>query len=137
MLPRGIRPVVAVKYSIEELALADVSHADGWIGFDLDGTLVKAIDPYQDGMIGEPITEMVERVKQYLDKGITCKIFTARVATDEGRNANLPVINIFSTANFGKELEVTNEKDPGMVRLYDDRAIQVAKNTGKLVGGAE
>jgi hypothetical protein len=36
--------------------------------------------------------------------------------------------------SFGKTLKITNVKDRFMVELWDDRAVQVEHNTGKVVG---
>ena len=35
---------------------------------------------------------------------------------------------------FGRILTVTCVKDYAMIELYDDRAIQVTRNTGEIVG---
>ena len=35
--------------------------------------------------------------------------------------------------HIGQELEVTCTKDFGMIELWDDRAIRVEKNTGKII----
>ena len=51
-----------------------------WIGVDLDGTLAR-YEQYEGPMsIGEPIPEMVDRVKAWLAAGREVRIFTARVS---------------------------------------------------------
>ena len=111
----------------------------GWIGFDFDGTLAH----YESGGgvqdVGAPIPAMVKLVKAHLAKGRTVKIFTARVyssGSPEG-NANATVqrekIKAWCLKHIGQKLEVTNIKDPGMIKLYDDRAVQVITNKGKVV----
>jgi len=35
--------------------------------------------------------------------------------------------------HVGVPLEITSEKDPQMIRLYDDRVVQVDANEGTLV----
>lgn len=52
----------------------------GWVGFDLDGTLAK-YDKWQGiDHIGEPIAPMVRLRKRYHERGMKVKILTARVA---------------------------------------------------------
>lgn len=102
-----------------------------WIGVDLDGTLAYYEKGYaQKKMIGDPIPEMFERVKKWIADGKTVKIFTARVYKKE----DVKVIKDWLKKVGLPDLEVTNIKDPGMYVLYDDRAVQVQQNTGKLLG---
>jgi hypothetical protein len=108
------------------------SSQKGWIGFDLDATL--AIYNGWKGYkhIGEPIQPIVDIVKQYLKNGHTCKIFTARV--DDGKMA-VEIIQNWLVEKCGlPRLEVTNIKDKMCIKIYDDRAIQVEPNTGKIIG---
>jgi len=101
-----------------------------WTGVDLDGTLAKSSDKFDPDKVGEPIQAMVKRVKSWLKKGKIVKIFTARAGDKE---FDPSVIKAWCTKHLGQELEITNEKDPGMEELWDDRAVQVVKNTGKVV----
>ena len=107
----------------------------GWIGVDLDGTLAKYTGWKSNGEIGEPIKPMVDRVKKWLAEGKKVKIFTARVAISAGKEEMINKIKAWCKENIGQELEVTNVKDHAMIELWDDRARQVEKNTGKYVGG--
>jgi len=111
----------------------------GWIGVDLDGTLAE----YNSGdfkldHLGKPIPKMVERVKEWIEKGFTVKIFTARASRlglpDDVRSEVIKMIEDWSEAHIGMRLEVTCEKDFGMIELWDDRAVQVKMNTGEPVG---
>jgi hypothetical protein len=122
---------------------------NGWVGVDLDGTLAEyhGYDPRDPLMIGRPIPRMVKLVKRLLKKGVTVKIFTARVdggvyASDFGpeakkqyRNVRLVRMSIqdWCHIHIGERLEVTNVKDARMIKLYDDRAVQVEMNTGRLI----
>ena len=112
----------------------------GWIGFDLDGTLAEYTGwtgPYK---IGKPIPAIVEKVKYYMEKGIPCKIFTARVSMgmqDRDLNMVIGLIKSWCYAHIGFELPVTNIKDISCVCIYDDRAVAVEANTGKILGGKE
>ncbi len=107
----------------------------GWIGVDLDGTLA-----HYDGWkgthhIGAPIKPMVRRVKRWIAAGREVRIFTARV--DERYNnvaIARQVIMCWGVSVLGHILPVTNVKDADMLELYDDRAVQVEKNTGRLIG---
>lgn len=114
----------------------------GWYAVDLDGTLAHYDEWRGVKHIGPPVPAMVARVKDWLAQGIEVKIFTARVAPPdpmteaafiELQEAILAVVN-WSKLYIGVELDVTCIKDFGMIRLYDDRCIQVEANTGRLLG---
>lgn len=108
----------------------------GWIGVDLDGTLVKYNGWKGIFHIGEPIRPMVDRVCQWLNEGHTVKIFTARVSdmrSAEEANQARAYIQDWCSKIFGVKLEVTNIKDFGMTQLWDDRAVQVVPNTGLTI----
>ncbi len=100
-----------------------------WTGIDLDGTL--ACDNLSAGMgrIGEPVPAMLALVKKMLNNGIRVKIFTARAGDPE----QISIIRKWLKDNHLPDLEITNIKDYQMHRLYDDRCIQVERNTGRLI----
>jgi hypothetical protein len=79
---------------------------------------------------------MVAKVKQLLSSGQRVKIFTARVCSkhspEEIAEATA-AIKEWCKEVFGQELEITAEKDMYMIECYDDRAIQVELNTGRLI----
>ena len=118
-----------------------------WVGVDLDGTLAEYHEFVSATHIGKPIKPMVDVVKQMLRDNWDVRIFTARV--DGGRCAELMglpaakqfknvedikrAIEVWCIINIGVHLPITNVKDFGMVRLYDDRAIGVEMNTGVLL----
>lgn len=107
---------------------------DGWIGVDLDGTLALHLDgKFDKDTIGDPVPAMVTKIKGALKKGRTVKIFTARAADKE----NVPPIKQWLKDNDLPDLEVTNEKDPGMTELWDDRARKVKKNAGTFESRAD
>ena len=106
----------------------------GWIGVDLDGTLARySGQDYR--MIGPPIPAMVNRVKKWLSYGLDVRIFTARAAIEppELRAAAVAVIQAWCVKHIGEALPVTATKDFDMVELWDDRAVRVEHNTGKLI----
>lgn len=113
---------------------------NGWIGFDLDATLAQ-YHGFRGAMhIGDPIPEMIALVKQYRSQGIAVKIFTARISHDgtPGRQRDaaqaLLAIQEWCFKHIGEYLPVTNEKNYQMWKCYDDRAIQVEANTGRIIG---
>lgn len=108
----------------------------GWIAVDLDGTLAhyegwKGIDH-----VGAPVPKMVARVKKWLAEGKDVRIFTARVCRtgEEGDRARA-AIAAWCMEHLGTILFVTNEKDFGMIELWDDRAVQIIPNIGERVDG--
>lgn len=113
--------------------------SNGWIGVDLDGTLAKYDGWRGPEHVGEPIKLMCDRVRTWLSQGIEVRIVTARVsgpATIGVHPANKP-IQEFCMEQFGVILDITNEKDYGMIQLWDDRAIQIIPNTGIRADGGE
>ena len=105
----------------------------GWIGVDLDGTLAEYHGWAPGGTIGKPVPAMLKRVKAWLNEGKDVRIFTARVAEAGSRNDEVRKIKRWCREHLGRELEVTNAKDHGMVELWDDRAVEVQTNTGRPV----
>lgn len=100
-----------------------------WMGVDLDGTLARYDRSLSYGRIGPPVPEMMALVKKMISHGVRVKIFTARVQDPD----QIPVIRNWLRENGLPELEITNVKDFAMIRLYDDRCIQVERNTGRLI----
>lgn len=112
-----------------------------WIGVDLDGTLAFH-DKWQGvSHIGEPIPQMLARVKQWISEGKDVRIFTARMSpmsmriNEASYRETLAPIIRWCKEHVGCELPVTYEKDLAMVELWDDRAVQVIPNTGARADG--
>lgn len=105
--------------------------ADGWIGVDLDGTLATYSGWSEE--VGEPIPAMVQRVKRWLREGKDIRILTARGAMGQGKWDQICKIHDWCLEHIGESLEVTASKDHEMLRLYDDRVVQVVANEGSLV----
>lgn len=124
---------------IRDCAPEGENRMSGWIGVDLDCTLAYYPTADPDG-IGAPVPRMVDRVKAWLAEGIEVRIVTARVAVmGEHSFAALSAvaeqreaIEAWCERHIGQKLQVTAQKDYGMVALYDDRAVQVERNTGRL-----
>lgn len=98
---------------------------------DLDGTFAEYIGFQGPTIIGDPIPLMLERVKGWLDDGIEVVIFSARANTP----AAVRAIRAWTKLHLGIELEATNIKHPRFTRIYDDRAVAVETNTGRIIGG--
>ena len=114
-----------------------------WIGVDFDGTLAV----YENWMgaqhTGEPLEPMVSRVRQWIAMGKNVRIITARVFSPENdaigqREAALATLAIqeWCLKHLGAVLPVTCVKDYGMEEIWDDRAIQMKRNTGEPVPGS-
>lgn len=120
---------------------ATVKHGQRvWIGVDFDGTLAHRNSGDSWAVIGSPIPRMVERVRGWLAQGYRVKIVTARAwvphcscMRDEAYMLRMSAIQEWCREHLGQVLEVTCEKDPGMLELWDDRAISVEYNTGNYV----
>lgn len=117
-----------------------------WIGVDLDGTLAE-YHGWNGGKVGGPIPLMVERVKKWLAEGKSVRILTARVgvqedayseesgsaATKEFAERQRKLIEEWCLKHIGRKLPVTASKDFAMVELWDDRAVSVEHNTGRVI----
>ena len=96
---------------------------------DFDGTLAV----YRGWFIaGEPIEEMVDRVKRWIAEGKDVRIFTARVAPGKDEARQRELVQQWCWDYLGRELPVTNAKDGGTEAIYDDKAFRVEKNTGRV-----
>lgn len=105
-----------------------------WIGVDLDGTLAKFTTWKGLEHVGEPIEAMIKKVKNAIKNGKYVKIFTARVSPKQaGYKKTKKIIQDWSKEHIGRVLDITHEKDPFMVELWDDRARQVKRNQGTFV----
>lgn len=108
---------------------------------DLDGTLAKYEGWVNINHIGDPIPVMVMRVRRWLFEGRVVKIFTARMsrltspdpeARAEGRLAEKR-IQEWCVKYFGVPLEVTCIKGFDGEEFWDDRAVSVETNTGRII----
>lgn len=130
---------------------------NGWIGVDLDGTLAEYNGWVGPTEIGAPIPLMVNRVQDWLAEGQEVRIFTARafplglvakheVLVPQGfvtecgllthnvltAYAAVDAIRKWCKQHIGEILPVTCIKDFAMYQLWDDRAVQVEPNTGRI-----
>lgn len=105
----------------------------GWIGVDLDGTLAHYDEWRGVEHIGEPIPEMLDRVKRWVfTEGRNVRIFTARVSGGDPRGSTR-YIKEWLVQQGLPILPIVCCKDFDMIELWDDRVVQVEKNTGRPV----
>jgi hypothetical protein len=112
-------------------------HKGSWYGVDLDGTLAEY--DYWRGIehIGAPVPAMVERVKKWIADGQEVRIFTARVGghlTATEVNNIQETIQAWCIRHIGSAIPITATKDLKMYELWDDRAVCVERNTGRILG---
>lgn len=111
--------------------------SNGWIGVDLDGTLAEYHGWEGITKIGDPIPKMVARVKGWLNKGKDVRIYTARVCEQHADELEeiTEAIERWCELYIDQKLPITNKKDMNMIECWDDRSIQVIKNTGERADG--
>ncbi len=107
----------------------------GWIGVDLDGTLAHHGDWKGINYVGRPIPKMLERVKRWIREGKKVKIFTARAS--DGETAKKYIRDWLEENGLPRDLEITDQKDYGMIELWDDRCVQLIPNTGRRIDREE
>ncbi|WP_313073322.1 hypothetical protein [Melaminivora sp.] len=100
--------------------------AKEWIAVDLDGTLATRVT----NGIGAPISAMWDRVRRWRAQGFEVRIFTVRAHTAVGAAA----VKKWLSDNDLPQLEVTNVKAPGLIALWDDKAVRVQPDTGRVCG---
>ena len=100
-----------------------------WLAVDFDGTAAHYDGWKGSEHVGEPVKPMLDRMKRWLREGEDVRIFTSRANDPLAVSA----IQAWCREHLGRILPVTNEKDEYMKRIYDDRATQVQRNTGRLI----
>ncbi|MCB1615363.1 MAG: hypothetical protein KDI30_05050 [Pseudomonadales bacterium] len=101
----------------------------GWIGVDLDGTLAHYDGWLSPEHIGDPIEPMVRRIHQWQHEGIEVRVMTARAS----RSEMIAPVEKWLSHHDMPNIKVTNRKDFNLLQLWDDRAIQIETNTGKVL----
>lgn len=104
----------------------------GWIGVDLDSTLAH-YEGWNGGEIGQPIAPMMDRVRHWLADGVEVRIMTARACQREDRELQITRVQDWLEKHGLPRLKVTAEKDFRMICLWDDRAVSVEPNTGRVL----
>lgn len=114
---------------------------EGWVGFDLDGTVAQYTEFKGWQHIGDPVPGMINFIKKLRASGIQCKIFTARCSAESRAIDGLTfeqvekVIQDWTEKYIGERLPVTSEKGCSMICFFDDSAVQINKNTGCITAG--
>jgi hypothetical protein len=121
----------------KQSAKGEDENPNAWIGFDLDKTLARYDKWDGPAAIGEPLgvdepDSAFNHLKQALADGKNVRILTARVADDPKGEARA-AIEAWSRKHFGQAVPITDRKDHDMEKLYDDRAVPVEANTGKVL----
>ena len=103
------------------------------IAVDLDGTLAMYDQWRSIDSIGEPVAVIREAVRQAVKEGAEVHIFTARVSdpsdADEAMKHIINWLDKYDVPYHG----ITAVKHKFFTEFWDDRAIQVIKNTGEFV----
>ena len=103
--------------------------------FDFDGTIARDDAPGHfepPYPLGEPIPHMIQMAQSLIKAGVNVKMFTARACEPE----SIPPLQDWAERHGLGRLEVTNQKDFELIRFFDDRAIQVLPNEGRVVRAA-
>jgi hypothetical protein len=117
------------------LSEADQHNEKAWWGIDFDGTLSTYDEWRGPSHIGDPIEKTIDFVKSLLKSGERIKIFTARVSNPDEEDEAREAIRGFCKEHFGRTFPITNEKDPNMIGLVDDKLDmrRVKQNTGEFL----
>ena len=108
-------------------------HSKKWLAVDLDGTLAHYDGWKGIGNIGDPIKNIVEAIKARREAGWGVAIFTARVSDPAEREAAEESIWAWADHHNIEIDGITCIKHKHFIEFWDDRAIQVIKNTGEFV----
>lgn len=101
------------------------------IGCDLDGTLAHYDEWVHHTKIGEPILEMVAKVKTWIAEGHTVWIYSARMNAEPHLVAEIETaIKQWCAKHIGYELPVTGKKLLEFTVIYDDRSRYICPNLG-------
>jgi hydroxymethylpyrimidine pyrophosphatase-like HAD family hydrolase len=102
------------------------------IAVDLDGTLAEYHGWKGVTHIGKAVPSIVSALKQAQELGAEIWIFTARVSDDESSQASF-YINDWLKQHGIEVAGITATKHKFFTEFWDDRAIQVVRNTGEMV----
>lgn len=109
------------------------------VAVDVDGTLAHYTHWQGHKHLGEPVDQMVEKVKQAMAAGRKIVLFSARVYPGDSYQRLVESTESFlqiadwSRKVFGRLLPITFVKTPQMMEFWDDRGRQVVQNTGVFV----
>jgi hypothetical protein len=104
------------------------------LAVDLDGTMAKYDHWRGVEHVGEPIKDVVDRVKEALRIGIEVWVYTARVAPDmdgtfrADRDLAISTIEDWCLKHIGRALPVTSTKFREFDEFWDDKTVSVVSN---------
>ena len=107
-----------------------------WIAVDLDGTLAEYDGFKGPTVIGAPIPAMLERVQRWHQEGRTVLIFSSRVSHPDDGEQCREAIERWCAEHLGWTPAVTATKDYRIGEFWDDRAVLVEANTGRVLAAA-
>ncbi len=105
------------------------------IAVDWDGTMVEYHGYQGAGVFGPQIPTMVARVHQWVSDGYEVIIFTSRVSVEHDPDeviANCKAIDLALRKMGLPLLQITANKYIRITEFWDDRAIGLERNTGRV-----
>lgn len=106
------------------------------IAVDFDGTLAYDVSHGTSDDTGDPVPEMLHRVKGWVGSGIEVHILTSRMTGPDTDKAHVrQVLQDWCEAHGLPRIPVTGTKWYYFAAYYDDRSVQVLTDTGHLVAG--
>lgn len=100
----------------------------GWIGVDLNGTLVRKYQGEKGPLhIGPLVPRMGQRVRAWLAAGREVRIVTVLAGRPGGKDA----VEAWALRTFGVALQATDKIEADMLELWGDRCVQVKRDTGQ------
>jgi len=103
------------------------------VAFDLDGVLaLHGPREKESGEIGKPISSMIKKLKEFLAAGYNVVVFSARLGQGDRREITREIGN-WTMKHIGVRLPVTDVKSADWECFFDDKAVQVIRNSGMTV----
>ena len=100
-----------------------------WVGVDLEGTLAFETGTHES--IGSPVPQMLDQIRKWMKYDhFEVKIITPRAQTQQGQSE----VYHWLKKHDLPPLSVTDQKDFFMIELWSTRAVQIASNTGRVIG---
>ena len=107
-----------------------------WIAVDLDGTLAEYNGFRGPSVIGAPIGPMVERVRAWRRAKQVVVVFSSRVSHPKDGEECRVAIEAWCLEHIGEVLPVSAIKDYRITEFWDDRAVLVEPNTGRVIAAS-
>lgn len=99
------------------------------IALDFDQTLATYEHSWDSKKVGEPVPEMIKKVKEWLSKGYKITIFTARL-TVQNPFKQEAMIRVFLEKYGLPQFDITATKHYYFTHFIDDKAYHVVPNKG-------